>query len=414
MKPARTVEWRLTSRAQKITSSAIREILKVTERPEVISFAGGLPSPATFPLERIQAACQTVLQGESAAAVQYGPTEGYMPLREWVAERCAKHGAKVSPSRVLITTGSQQCIDLVSKVLVEKDRDLLVETPTYLGALQGFLLGEPRFVSVPCDEAGPIPPELSALAAAPASCLYLLPNFQNPSGRRIPEERRQSLVDVAARHGLPIVEDDPYGELSYAGDKIPSLLSMNDQGVIYAGSFSKILAPGLRVGYAIAPDEIFRKLVQVKQAADLHTPSFTQRVVYEVIKDGFLDDHVPTIRSLYASQCRVMLDALNAHFPRGARWTAPEGGMFIWVTLPPEIDCAALLQKAIAQNVAFVPGAPFFVHAPLHNTFRLSFVTVPAEKIRAGIQILGRLIAEAIGGPPATTSRAGGESQPAS
>ncbi len=325
--------------------------------------------------------------------MQYGPTEGFMPLREWVAEKCARDGAKVSPSRVLITTGSQQALDLIAKVLIEKDRGLLVETPTYLGALQAFSLFEPKFVSVPCDESGPVPSELASVAGVPASGLYLQPNFQNPSGRRIPEERRRALVDICAQKDLPLIEDDPYGELSYGGERLPSLLSMNDRGVVYTGSFSKLLAPGLRVGYVVAPEDVFVKLVQVKQAADLHTPSFTQRIVHEVIKDGFLDRHVPSIRALYAGQCRVMLEALRAHFPAAAQWTAPEGGMFIWVTLPEKIDCASLLHKAVAKNVAFVPGAPFFAGEAVHNTLRLSFVTVPAEQIRVGIERLGALIA---------------------
>jgi 2-aminoadipate transaminase len=394
------MDWRITQRAQKISSSAIREILKVTERPEVISFAGGLPSPATFPVERIRAACADVLAREPAAALQYAPTEGYAPLREWVAAQCVRKGAQVSPAQVLITTGSQQALDLIGKTVVEKDRDMLMETPTYLGALQAFSLYEPRFVAVPCDDAGPIVPELAALAGAGAgqagrrpSALYLLPNFQNPSGRRIPEARRRALVDVCQARDLLIIEDDPYGELSYGGEILPTLHSMNAGGVIYTGSFSKLLAPGLRVGYLVAPPALFGKLVQVKQSADLHTPSFTQRIVHEVVKGGFLDQHVPTIRTLYAGQCQVMLEALAAHFPREARWTAPAGGMFIWVTLPAHIDTTLLLEKAIARNVAFVPGAPFFLADPQPNTLRLSFVTVPPDRIRAGVKVLGELIA---------------------
>ena len=383
---------RISARAQRITSSAIREILKVTELPEVISFAGGLPSPQTFPVERIRAACTEILAREPHAALQYGPTEGYLPLREWIARRCSRDGAAVSPGQVLITTGSQQALDLIAKTLVERDRNLLVETPTYLGALQAFSLFEPNFVSVPCDESGPIPDELARCAEAPASALYLLPNFQNPSGRRIPLDRRRALIDVAVQRDLLLIEDDPYGELSYGGERLPSLRSMHPQGVLYTGSFSKLLSPGMRVGYVIAPQAIFEKLVQVKQAADLHTPSFTQRIVHEVVRDGFLDDHIPVIRELYARQCRAMLDALREHFPREAHWSPPQGGMFIWVTLPAQIDTARLLEKAIEQNVAFVPGAPFFCATPHTHMLRLSFVTVPVEKIRLGIQRLGELI----------------------
>jgi 2-aminoadipate transaminase len=387
------MDWRITSRAQRITSSAIREILKVTERPEVISFAGGLPSPATFPVARIETACRDILTRDPNAALQYGPTEGYLPLREWIAARCSQHGAEVSPANVLVTTGSQQALDLIAKVLVEKNRNLLVETPTYLGALQAFSLFEPRFVSVPCDDEGPIMPELSTIAAERASGFYLLPNFQNPSGRRIGLERRRALVDVAHQHDLLLIEDDPYGELSYGGEKLPTLLSMHQKGVIYTGSFSKVLAPGLRVGFVVAPDAIYGKLVQAKQAADLHTPSFTQRIVYEAVKDGFLDEHIPTIRDLYGKQCAAMLGALEKYFPKEAHWKAPRGGMFIWVTLPKHIDCAKLLEKSIAHHIAFVPGAPFFSGTPELNTMRLSFVTVPAEKIQQGIKRLGELIA---------------------
>lgn len=386
------MDWRISTRARKITSSAIREILKVTERPEVISFAGGLPSPATFPIERIQAACLSILSADGKAALQYGPTEGYLPLREWIAARCTQNGAQVTASQVLITTGSQQALDLLAKVLVEKDRNLLVETPTYLGALQAFSLFEPRFMAVPCDESGPIVRELEILAQQPASAFYLLPNFQNPSGRRIPLQRRHELIAAADKNNLLLIEDDPYGELSYAGDRLPTLLSMHPSNVIYTGSFSKLLSPGMRVGYVIAPENIFLKLVQAKQAADLHTPSFTQRIVYEVIKEGFLDEHIPSIRMLYAKQCEAMLAALKEYFPPAAHWNIPQGGMFIWVTLPASIDTAALLQKAIANNIAFVPGAPFFSSQPAHNTLRLSFVTVPVEKIRDGIRRLGALI----------------------
>ncbi len=388
------MDWRVSNRAQKLTSSAIREILKVTERPEVTSFAGGLPSPTTFPVARIQAACADILARDPKAALQYGPTEGYLPLREWIAIRCSRSGAAVSPGNVLVTTGSQQALDLIAKVLVEKDRNLLVETPTYLGALQAFSLFEPRFVSVPCDDQGPIIGELSSLAAEPASGFYLLPNFQNPSGRRIELERRRELVDVANRRDLLLIEDDPYGELSYDGEMLPTLLSMDQRGVVYTGSFSKVLAPGLRVGFVVAPDAIYRKLVQAKQAADLHTPSFTQRIVYEAVKDGFLDTHIPTIRALYGKHCDSMLDALKKYFPKAAHWQAPRGGMFVWVTLPESVDCAKLLEKAIANNIAFVPGAPFFSGTPEHNTMRLSFVTVPPEKIQLGIKRLGELISE--------------------
>lgn len=389
--------WTFSERARKLTSSAIREILKVTERPEVTSFAGGLPSPATFPVERLRKACNDILTTAPSAALQYGPTEGYLPLREWVAQRYSKDGVRIEVDQVLITTGSQQGLDLLGKVLIDPGSRVLVETPTYLGALQAFSLSEPAFVSVSSDDSGLIPSALTRDVTDGARFLYCLPNFQNPTGRRMPVERRRELTRIATEAGLLVLEDDPYGALSYSGEQLPTLLSMNPQGIVHMGSFSKVLAPGLRVGYLIAPKQLHSKLVQAKQAADLHTPSFTQRLVYETVKDGFLDEHIPQIRSLYAQQCHVMLDALKAHFPSNVSWNQPEGGMFIWVKLPKGVDSSALLAKAVAQNVAFVPGAPFFANEPQANTLRLSFVTVPKEKIEEGVARLGKLIAQECG-----------------
>ena len=387
-----TTSIRISKRAQGLTSSAIREILKVTERPEVISFAGGLPSPATFPIERIRWACTKVLDEAPQASLQYGPTEGYTPLREWVAARLSRNGASIRPSQVLITTGSQQGLDLLGKVLIDEGSKVLVETPSYLGALQAFSLFQPAFSSMPADEQGIVTDALTPELLAGARFMYCLPNFQNPTGRRMPLERRKALLEKAIAAGVPVVEDDPYGALSYSGEELPSLLSLAPEHVIYMGSFSKVLVPGLRLGYVVAPEELLGKLVQAKQASDLHTPSFTQRIVYEAVQDGFLDQHIPEIRTLYAHQCELMLAALERYFPAEARWTRPDGGMFIWVTLPEGVDSAALLAKSIEQNVAFVPGAPFYGTDPQSNTLRLSFVTVPADKIEAGMKTLGALV----------------------
>lgn len=390
----------LSRRAQALTSSAIREILKVTERPEVISFAGGLPSPATFPVERMRQATETVLREAPHPALQYGPTEGYLPLREWIADRLSRGGAPIPASRVLITTGSQQALDLLGKVLIDEGSKVLVETPSYLGALQAFSLFAPQFAALPSDEQGVVTDALTVEQLAGARFLYCLPNFQNPTGRRLPLERRRALVALAAAAGVPLVEDDPYGELSYGGEALPSLLSMNPDGVIYMGSFSKVLAPGLRLGYVVAPEPVLAKLIQAKQAADLHTPSFSQRIVHETVKDGFLDRHIPEIRTLYAAQCQRMLDALQREFPAQVSWNRPQGGMFIWVDLPEGLDSGKLLAKAIERNVAFVPGAPFYAVDPQANTLRLSFVTVPGEKIDAGVKVLGELLREQIAALP--------------
>ena len=385
--------WTLSDRAQKLTDSAFREIFKLAERPEIISLAGGLPAPDTFPVERLRASADAVLTSMPTAALQYGPAEGYLPLREWIAARHSTTATRIDPANVLVTTGSQQALDLLGKVLINAGSRVLVETPTYVGALQAFSLSEPQFVSVPSDEKGPMPAALTSQFLDGARFMYCLPNFQNPSGRRMTLERRNELARVAREAGLLLLEDDPYSSLSYAGDTLPTLLSMNPDNVVYMGSFSKVLAPGLRVGYLIAPPALYSKLAQTKQAADMHTPSFTQRMVYETIKDGFLDEHIPTIRALYSQRCAVMLEAMSKHFPASVTWNRPEGGMFIWVQLPPGVNSMTLFRKAIAQNVAFVPGAPFYANEPQMNTLRLSFVTVPPEKIQKGIATLGALIA---------------------
>lgn len=384
--------WRISERARKLTSSAIREILKVTERPEVISFAGGLPSPATFPVERLRQACERATRDAPAAAFQYSATEGYLPLREWIAARYSRDGVAIRATQVLITTGSQQALDLLGKVLIDPASPVLVETPTYLGALQSFSMYEAHYVQVPTDEHGLIPEGLTPAVTEGARLLYAQPNFQNPTGRRLPLERRRALAQFASTSPFPVIEDDPYGALDYAGAPLPTLLSMAPEHVVHCGSFSKVLAPGLRLGYIIAPEELHFKLVQAKQATDLHTPSFTQRVVHEVVKDGFLDEHIPTIRALYRDQCEAMLRALERHMPEGVTWNHPEGGMFVWANLPKQIDTMQLLEAAVAENVAFVPGAPFYAHDADRSALRLSFVTVPPARIDEGVARLAALI----------------------
>lgn len=386
------IQWRFSERAQQLQSSFIREILKITQQPEIISFAGGLPSPATFPVEEMKAAFDKVLSTTGKTALQYGPTDGYMPLRQWIADSLSKDGAKIVPEQVLMVSGSQQALDLLGKVLIDEGSRVLVETPSYLGALQAFSVYRPEFASVATDDDGLVPASIEPVAQG-ARLLYSLPNFQNPTGRTLSIARRQELVETCARLGLPLIEDDPYGALSYKGEPLPKMVAMNPDGVIYMGSFSKVLTPGIRLGYVVAPLPLVRRLELAKQAADLHTAQLTQMVVHEVIKDGFLDRHIPTIRELYGNQCQAMLDAMAEHFPAGATWTKPQGGMFIWVTLPKHINAMELLDEAIKHKVAFVPGAPFYANEPEAHTLRLSFVTVPPERIRQGIAILGKLIA---------------------
>jgi len=386
------IEWKFSERAEQLKSSMIREILKVTQRPEVISFAGGLPSPETFPVDRMRAAFDKVLSTTGKTALQYGPTDGFPPLREFIANSLSKNGAKIDASQVLMVSGSQQGLDLLGKVLLDEGSKAVVETPSYLGALQAFSVYRPELVSVEMDEFG-LRPDAVVEKGKNARLLYCLPNFQNPTGLTLSQERRIELVETCARMRIPLLEDDPYGALCYRGEPLPKMLSMNPEGVIYMGSFSKVLTPGIRLGYVVAPRPLIKKLEQAKQAADLHTAQLTQMVVHEVIKDGFLDQHIPTIRTFYSGQCDIMLDALSKFFPAGVTWTKPDGGMFIWVRLPKHIDSMALSSAALEQNVAFVPGVPFYAGNPETNTLRLSFVTVSRERIYEGIEKLGKLIA---------------------
>jgi len=388
------MNWTLAARAEKMNPSVIREILKVTEKPGIISFAGGLPSPKTFPVEAMQEACQRVLTQDGRNALQYAASEGHGPLREWVAADLAKQGMQVGADQVLITTGSQQGLDLVAKILIDAGSRILVETPTYLGALQAFTPMEPEVVSVASDDEGVTVADLRGQAAG-ARFIYLLPNFQNPTGRTMSEARRVAVARVAAEAGLPIIEDNPYGDLWFDAAPPASLSSRYPEGSLYLGSFSKILAPGLRLGYLVAPRALYPKLLQAKQAADLHTPSFNQRVVTEVIKDGFIDRHVPTIRALYKHQCQAMLAALQREMAGlHLTWNTPTGGMFLWARLPAGVDAVQLLPRAVDKGVAFVPGAAFYADHADPRTLRLSFVTASAEQINLGIAALAQAIRE--------------------
>ena len=389
--------WTLARRAQKMNPSVIREILKITEKPGIISFAGGLPSPKTFPISEFANASEKVLRTDGQAALQYAASEGFAPLREHVA---ASLPWKVDPNQVLITTGSQQGLDLVAKVLIDEGSRVLVETPTYLGALQAFTPMEPTVVSVASDEQGVDVDDLEAKmgeGANAARFLYVLPNFQNPTGRSMSEARRAALVERAAALNLPLVEDNPYGDLWFDAPPPAPLTARNPEGCIYLGSFSKVLAPGLRLGYIVAPSSVFPKLLQAKQAADLHSPGFNQRVVAEVIKDGFLDRHVPTIRALYKAQCLAMLAALEKEMSGlDVQWNRPDGGMFLWVRLPQGMSAIELLPTAVEAGVAFVPGAAFYADAADPRTLRLSFVTASEAQIATGIALLAKAIKQSM------------------
>jgi 2-aminoadipate transaminase len=404
---------RYAQRTKNLKSSAIRELLKITQNPEIISFAGGLPAPEVFPTERFREACIKVLDTQGRQALQYGATEGYEPLREMVARHTARYGVKAKPENVLITSGSQQALDLIGKLLINSGDRVLVEAPTYLGALQAFNVYGAEYICVPSDNDGLRTNQLEASLRLGPKFMYVLPNFQNPGGTTLAEGRRHELVLLAERYGIPIIEDDPYGQLRYEGEHLTPLIVLDRQNmcsddgysrgnVIYLSTFSKTLAPGLRLGWMVAPPEVIAKLVQIKQGADLHTSTFTQMVAYEVARDNFLDEHIKLIRKVYGERRDVMLEALEEYFPPEVSWTHPQGGLFLWVTLPEGMDAHQLFQAALKENVAFVAGDSFYAGNGYANEgrrhFRLNFSNAQPEQIREGIRRLSVAIRNQLAG----------------
>jgi 2-aminoadipate transaminase len=387
-------------RAEGMRASDIREILKVTAQPEVISLAGGLPAPELFPIDEYRRAFEWVLESDAAQALQDGPSEGYRPLRGFLAERLSSFGIGCGPEDVLITNGSQQALDLIGKILLDPGDSILLENPTYLGALQAFNQYQPRYAVARMDEDGMCVDDVEALLSRQhqdgrkIKFIYAIPNFQNPTGRSMSLERRQRLVELASQFGVPIVEDDPYGELRYEGEALPSLKALDKNGcVIYLGTFSKILAPGLRLGWVVAAPEALEGLLHGKQPSDLHTGMVQQMATYEVIKDGYLVRHVDEIRDFYRERRDVMLRAMEEHFPSSAHFTRPTGGLFVWAELPRDVDTRELLLDAVAERVAFVPGQGFHPDNSGTNTMRLNFSNVAPEQLREGVRRLGTAIA---------------------
>jgi 2-aminoadipate transaminase len=397
-------EYRYAQRMKGLQSSAVREILKVTSQPDIISFAGGMPAPELFPLKEVEEACVKVLREQGASALQYSISEGYVPLREFIVQKMSRYGIVASVDNVLITTGSQQGLDLVSKVLLDPGDVIIIEAPTFVGALQSFKAYQASYASVPLDDDGMLVDVLEQkIVETHPKFMYVLPNFQNPAGVTLSRERRERLVTLARQYGVPILEDDPYGELRFEGENIEPLvvISARQNGqqsgyfegdVIYMSTFSKTLSPGLRLGWLVAPVEVIKKLVQAKQGADLHTSSFDQMMAYEVMANGFLDQHVLKIRETYRQRRDAMLAALDRHFPDGVTWTHPQGGLFLWVRLPDGVDCADVLSEAIEQKVAFVPGTAFYADGRGRDALRLTFATCSTEKIEEGISRLGKAI----------------------
>ena len=400
-------DFRYAQRTQRMGSSAIRELLKLTEEPDIISFGGGMPAPEVFPVDAVTEACQRVLTEQGARALQYGATEGYLPLREMIARHTARYGIGVTPDNILITSGSQQALDLIGKVFINRGDRILVEAPTYLGALQAWNAYGAEYVTVPMDKDGMVTDAIEQALRVGPKFIYVLPNFQNPTGVTLSLERRQKLVEMAEAYGVPIIEDDPYGQLRYEGEHLPSVVDLDDTyrsnngksysgNVIYLSTFSKILAPGIRLAWVIAPPQVIRKLTQAKQGADLHTSTFNQIVAHEVSKGGFLDQHIRLIRKVYSERRNIMLGAMDRYFPPGVDWTQPKGGLFLWGTMPEYLKSAEVLKRAIQEKVAFVPGMSFFPNGGGENTMRLNFSYASPENIQAGIARLGGVIERSI------------------
>ena len=378
--------------------STIREILKVTEQADIISFAGGLPAPELFPVAEIITATERVLREGGAAALQYGPSEGFAPLRETFAAESRKRGIACSADDILITTGSQQPLDLVSKIFLDAGDCVLTENPTYMAALQAFQSYECRFAAVPTDGGGLIPEALPELIEREnPKFLYTIPNFQNPTGVTLTAERRRTLYSIAAHYGLLVVEDDPYGALRYAGENIPPVKSLDTEGIVlYHSTISKTIAPGLRTGWVVGAEEIRRKLTIAKQAADLHTSSLDQRIVYRYLADFDSEAHVERIRQSYGARYSIMAAVLRETMPPGFTWTHPEGGMFLWVTCPEGVDTNELMLEALKRKVLFVPGRDFFPDASGQRFMRLNFSNASPEQIRVGIGRLAEICNAAI------------------
>ncbi|MCC7557309.1 MAG: PLP-dependent aminotransferase family protein [Methanobacteriaceae archaeon] len=381
-------------RVKNVPRSFVREILKVTENPEIISFAGGLPNPKTFPVEEIAIATDKVLREEGSQALQYSTTEGYGKLREYIANRYSSNGLKINKDDILITNGSQQCIDLTAKIFVNKGDNILLEKPTYLAAIQSFSLYEPQFHSISLMKDGVDTGKLKdILNSEQIKLFYSVTSFQNPSGISYSKEKRKEVAEIINDSETIFVEDNPYGELRFLGEDLPPIKSYLDNSILF-GSFSKIVSPGMRLGWIVAGKEIMEKLIIAKQASDLHSNYFTQRIVYQYLIDNRIDGHITKIRQLYKRQRNKMIDAIKEFFPPEVKYTQPEGGMFLWVTLPEGTSSLELFDIALKRNVAFVPGQAFYVNGEGKNNLRLNFSNSDEEKIEEGIRRLGKAIHE--------------------
>ncbi len=393
------LDWdpHLASRTEGMKSSAIRELLKLTQNPEVISFAGGLPAPDFFPLREIEEACRYIVHEDGAQALQYSATEGYEPLKDYLANAMHKYGVPARSENVLLTNGSQQALDLLGKIFLDPGDHVLTSRPTYLGAIQAWNAYQAQYHTVNLDEDGMVVEEIEhayekvlADSGKPPKFIYVLPNFHNPGGTTLTQARREQLADVATKLDLPVIEDDPYGQLRYEGDDLPPICTYIPERTIYLGTFSKVLAPGLRLGWIVCPKVLMRRFVQAKQGCDLHTGTFVQYVANDICQRGLLRPHVRRLRKVYKERRDTMLDSLTEFWPEECSWTHPEGGLFLWARVPESIDTMKFLEDALEESVAYVPGVNFYPNQDGgYNAMRLNFSYSSSDVIVEGIRRLG-------------------------
>jgi len=401
------LDWtpHLAPRTEGMKSSAIRELLKLTQQPDIISFAGGLPAPEFFPLREVEEACRYIIRKDGAKALQYSATEGYGPLKEYLATTMHKYGVPAVPDNILLTNGSQQALDLIGKLFIDSGDYVLTGRPTYLGAIQAWNAYGARYHTVNLDDDGMVVDEMEhayekvlADSGKPPKFIYVLPNFHNPAGTTMPLERREQLAEIATKLNLPVVEDDPYGQLRYEGEDIPPICTFIPERTIYLGTFSKIMAPGLRLGWIVCPEVLMKRFVQAKQGCDLHTGTFVQYIANDICQRGLIKPHVRRLRQVYKERRDTMLDALAEFWPEGCSWTHPQGGLFLWARVPEPVDTTEFLKIALAEKVAYVPGVNFYPNQDGgYNAMRLNFSYSPPDIIVEGIRRLGIALKKALG-----------------
>lgn len=386
---------KFAKRTDLVHSSETREILKVTEKPEVISFAGGLPAPELFPVEALKVVSNAVLNEEGENSLQYCMTEGYIPLREAICQRMMAVGINSTIENVLVTTGSQQAIDLTGRLFIDEGDTIICESPTYLAAINAFKSYNAKFVEVAMDDDGMIMDELEKklLENPKTKFIYTIPDFQNPTGRTLKLERRKRMIALANKYDVLVVEDNPYGAIRFAGETLPPIKHFDTEGrVIYISTFSKIFAPGLRLGWICADESFIEKYVAFKQTADLHSDNFAQRMTAKYMELYDIEEHINKIKAVYKERCTTMLSCIEEFFPKNLCYSKPEGGLFIWVEIPDSVDSRELFSECLKNNVAFVPGSPFFPNGTKRNTFRLNYSNMSKDKIIEGMKRIGEVL----------------------